>query len=443
MHMRPLTFLFTGLLAVAGMASVAAQAMDLKQVYEKALRNDPQYQAARQDIIALAEVYPQALAQLLPNVGLNASRNSVNLTKVDGEVSSQLDYLSLNNAIVVRQALYRKPQFAQLQQASVQQKSLVFIEEKAGADLVLRVTNAYFDALYAVDTFAQLQATWDAAQQQLRAARRIFESGQGTRTDVDEAQARADQARAQWLMAKQNLTYTQRQLAMLVGEKVTPSAALRADLPWSSDTGDSPDRVVQALTHNPEIQLAKVKLETAELEVRKNHAGHWPTLDLVAQRSISKSENTQFPFTDYYTNQVGVQLNIPLYAGGAVSSSVRQATANLAKEQQNLQMAQNDLTLKVEKELINLQDSQERIQALQVALASAAQLVVSYTKGILAGTRTQTDRLNAMQREAEARRDLLQARYQWVLSMVKLKLLCGESHAGVMEQVNASVLLNR
>jgi outer membrane protein/protease secretion system outer membrane protein len=322
MRMHAKMCLLTGVLWVT---SAVAQAMDLKQVYEKALRNDPQYLAARQDMMALAEVYPQALAQLLPNVGLNASRNSVNLTKVDSDVSTQLDYLSLNNSIVVRQALYRKPQFAQLQQASVQQKSLVFIEEKAGADLVLRVTNAYFDALYAVDTYAQLQATVDAAQQQLRAARRIFESGQGTRTDVDEAQARADQAQAQWLMAKQNLTYTQRQLAMLVGEKVTPSAMLRSDLPWSSTAVDSPDKVVQALTHNPDIQLAKVKLETAELEVRKNQAGHWPTLDLVAQRSISKSENTQFPFTDYYTNQVGVQLNIPLYARGAVGSGARGA----------------------------------------------------------------------------------------------------------------------
>ena len=443
MHVRVKTWLLLSVVWGGCWASFSVHALDLKQAYEKALRNDPQYQAARHDMLALAEAYPQALAQLLPNVGLNASRNSVNLTKVDSDVSTQLDYLSLNNSIVVRQALYRKPQFMQLQQAKAQQQSLVFVEEKAGADLVLRVTNAYFDALYAVDTFAQLQATVDAAQQQLRAARRIFESGQGTRTDVDEAQARADQAQAQWLTAKQNQTYTQRQLAMLVGEKVTPTATLREVLPWSTQETHTPDKVVQALTRNPDIQLAKVKLETAELEVSKNQAGHWPTLDLVAQRSISKSENTQFPFTDYYTNQVGVQLNIPLYAGGAVNSSVRQAAANLAKEQQNLQMAQNDLTLKVEKELINLQDSQERIQALQVSLASASQLVVSYTKGILAGTRTQTDRLNAMQREAEARRDLLQARYQWVLSMVKLKLLCGESHAGVMEQINASVLLTR
>jgi len=443
MRVHAKTLLRMGTILGACLACFSVRALDLKQAYEKALLNDPQYQAARQDMLALAEAYPQALAQLLPNVGLNASRNSVNLTKVDSDVSTQLDYLSLNNAIVVRQALYRKPQFLQLQQAKAQQQSLAFIEEKAGADLVLRVTNAYFDALYAVDTSEQLQATVDAAQQQLRAARRIFESGQGTRTDVDEAQARADQAQAQWLMAKQNLTYTQRQLTMLVGEKVTPTAALREPLPWSAQETQTPDKVVQALTRNPDIQLAKVKLETAELEVSKNQAGHWPTLDLVAQRSISKSENTQFPLTDYYTNQVGVQLNIPLYSGGAVNSSVRQATANLAKEQQNLQMAQNDLTLKVEKELINLHDSQERIQALQVSLASAAQLVVSYTKGILAGTRTQTDRLNAMQREAEARRDLLQARYQWVLSMVKLKLLCGESHAGVMAQINASVLLNR
>ena len=135
MQSRTQTLWRNGWLVAACLSGFAVQAMDLKQVYEKALRHDPQYQAAQQDIKALAEAYPQALAQLLPNVGLNASRNSVNLTKVDGEVSSQLDYLSLNNSIVVRQALYRKPQFAQLQQASVQQKSLVFIEEKAGADM--------------------------------------------------------------------------------------------------------------------------------------------------------------------------------------------------------------------------------------------------------------------------------------------------------------------
>jgi hypothetical protein len=164
MHVRAKTMLLGAIVWGASWASFSAHALDLKQAYEKALRNDPQYQAARLDMLALAEAYPQALAQLLPNVGLNASRNSVNLTKVDNDVSTQLDYLSLNNSIVVRQALYRKPQFMQLQQAKAQQQSLVFIEEKAGADLVLRVTNAYFDALYAVDTFAQLQATLDAVE---------------------------------------------------------------------------------------------------------------------------------------------------------------------------------------------------------------------------------------------------------------------------------------
>lgn len=412
-------------------------ALDLKQAYALAVRYEPQYKAAISDVAVTAEAYPQALSQLLPNVSFSASRNNVNLNRVDQGISSPLTYQSLNNTIVLRQPIYRQPQFNQYQQSKRQFESLGSAEAKAEADLAMRVCSAYFDALYAVDVLDQTQALLNASEAQVLAAQRMFATGQGTRTDTDEAQARFDQAKAQLLQAKQNRTYTQQQLSLLVGEDVQHITTLAPDrLTVFNPQLDATHWLNQALSANPELLLAKTKVEMAELEVSKNWAGHLPTLDLIAQRSISKSENTQFPLTDYYTSQVGVQLNLPLFAGGSVSSSTRQAVANLERERNTLTQMQNDLTLKVQKEHNNLTEGFERIKALEQSLLSANQLVISSTKGIQAGTRTLNDKLNAIQKQAEARRDLAMARYQYVLSIVKLSLLAAVDRQAVMDEAN-------
>jgi outer membrane protein TolC len=200
--------------------------------------------------------------------------------------------------------------------------------------------------------------------------------------------------------------------------------------------GSLDEWLAKAKQHNPELQLARTKLALAELEVTKTQAAHDPTLDLVAQRSLSKSENTQSPNASYRSSQVGVQLNVPLYAGGGVQSAVRQAVANREREQFVVAQASNDLALKVQREYHALAEGPERLQAARQALRSASQLVFSTSKGIQAGTRTVVDQLNAVQREAETRRELALVHYQLQLAWLKLAALSGEELQASVDEVN-------
>ena len=325
----------------------------------------------------------------------------------------------------------------QLEQAKTQAATQAFVQRRAEADLLLRVASTYFDLLYADQSQALLRSVAAASAQQLVSARRSFELGQGTRTDIDEAQARSDLALAQSVQVRQNRDMALRQMAMLVGQEVQAYKPMRIEASEPLRPPGSLDEwLAKAKQHNPELQLARTKLALAELEVTKTQAAHDPTLDLVAQRSLSKSENTQSPNASYRSSQVGVQLNVPLYAGGGVQSAVRQAVANREREQFVVAQASNDLALKVQREYHALAEGPERLQAARQALRSASQLVFSTSKGIQAGTRTVVDQLNAVQREAETRRELALVHYQLQLAWLKLAALSGEELQASVDEVN-------
>ena len=428
------------LLAALCWTSAWVGAMDLKQAVERARQSDPAFQAARQELAGLAEVVPQAQAALLPNASLSASRNRVWLDRDDGGVASSSNYLSQSSALVVRQPLWRAPQQVQLQQARTQAGTQDSVRRRAEADLLVRVASAYFDLLYAQQTVEYIEAVATASQEQLKAARRSFELGQGTRTDIDDAQARYDLAMAQGVQARQNRVLAERQVALLLGLGEGQSLRL-AQLPLQVTQAPSAQAplshwLAQAQAHNPDLQLARARLALAQLEVDKASAGHHPTVDVVGQRSISKSENTQFPSSSYFTTQVGIQINVPLYSGGATESMVRQAVANRERERFLLEQVSNDLTIKVQREHNALAEGADRLQAARQSLASAEQLVISTGRGMMAGTRTIVDRLNAMQKRAEARRELALVLYQLHLARLKLSALASPDGQEAVDDVN-------
>ena len=411
--------------------------MDLRQALERARTSDSTYQATRQEMVGLAELVPHARAALLPNASLTASRNRVWLDREDEGSPSASSYYSLNNALVVRQPLWRRPQWVQLQQARTQAGTEAFIGRKAEADLLVKVASAYFDLLYAEQSIVYTQAVLEASGQQLTGARRIFEMGQGTRTDIDEAQARVDLAVAQSQQAKQALSYAHRQLAQLVGGAVTALQPLRIEQVRAPQLSQPLQEMLeQAMEQNPDVQLATTRLALAELEVSKSEAGHQPTLDLVGQRAISKSENTQSPRSNYLSSQIGVQLNVPLFAGGAVNSAVRQALANRDRERFVLEQVRKDLTLKIEREFNTLTEGGDRLAAARQSLHSARQVVVSVGKGIQAGTRTVIDRTHATQKQAEALRELALVQYQLQLARLRLAALSGTGLSEALDEVN-------
>ena len=371
---------------------------------------------------------------------LNAAANRVSLDRND-LASPTMDYNSANVNLVLRQTLYRQNQWVQLDQAQAQLRGTQAELERAALELAIRMAGQYFEVLYADDQIAQLEAQRSATQGQLLAAQRGFELGQGTRTDVDEALAKMDMVLAQALQARQQGVFARQQLAASINQDVGDLQRLdsRHEPGASSEVGLK-DWIDRAEAASPELRLAQVRLELARLDLVKARSGHLPTLDLVGQRSLSRQENTINPLSSYQSKQIGLQLNLPLYAGGAVESAMRQASAAIERETQLLEQTRRGLGLQVRKELQNVDEGVARVAALAQAARSAEQLVISTRKGMAAGTRTQTDLLNAVQRGSEAGRDLSLARYQQLLARQRLLALTGAAPQQGIDAINRLLL---
>ena len=425
-------------------ACVGASALDLTQTYQAALEQDATIRAARASADAGRESLPQARAQLLPNVSLGVSRHTNALTSTTPNLlgtlsTSEASYPSRNDTLTVRQPIFRRYQWTQYRQAEAQLEDVNALLDYELQRLAVRVAEAYFEALLADDQHAMqltLQANYAA---QLDAARKTFAAGAGTRTDIDEAQARLDMSIAQELEARQNKDYTRRRLQVLVNRPVERLAALDSQrlalLPPEPNSQE--DWIARAEQSNPELKVLRARLKVATLELDKAGAGHYPTLDAVAQWARSSSENTTNIRSSYTNRSIGLQLNIPLYAGGGVESAVRQASAARERAEEQLEAARRDLGVRVHKEFRGMSEGVLRIGALTQAVRSAEQALVSSQKSFQAGSRTRLDVLNAENARMLALRDLAQARYNYILSGFRLKMLAQDAHLGSIEAINA------
>ena len=420
------------LLWAAGGLAQTAVALDLGGAYEAALAQDSGIRAARAAAEAGHERLPQARSQWLPNVSLSASRNT---NKLDSSApnsagvvqDSQSDYFSNNQALTLRQSLFNKAKSADFKQAGYQVADAEALLMRELQNLATRVSEAYFGALLAEDQLALLLSQETLVRTQLDAAQKTFAAGAGTRTDIDEVQARLDLNAAQLLEARQNVDYARQQLSVLINQPVDRLAVLDVRrlhlLPPSPST--LAEWSVLADQHSPEVKALEARKETARLQIDKAQAGHLPTLDLVAQWSVSDSENVTRLNSSYDTRSVGVQLSVPLYAGGYVNSTVRQALAEHVRAVETLEATRRDLGLRIHKEFRGVTEGVLRVKALEQAVRSAEQVVTSSRKSAQAGLRTQLDVLKADSQKMESMRDLAQARYFYLLSKLRLAALAG------------------
>lgn len=415
--------------------------MDFRQAYEAAFENDATIRASRAGAESSRERLPQARAQLRPNISLSAGRNFNDLTSQGRNVlgqptTSETNYYSGNQTLAIRQPIYRPFLHAQLHQAEAQVKDADASLERDEQALVVRVGEAYFEALLARDQLALVLAQKATYTTQLDAARKGLAAGSGTRTDVDEAQARLDMTLAQELEARQNEGYTRHRLEVLTGQKVDVLAGLDAGrfVPQGPLPASVDEWMDRAEDRSPELQSLRAQIEIARQEIDKSKAGHMPTLDAVAQWARTNSDSVTSVNSRYDNKTIGLQLSIPLYAGGYVSSTVRQAVAAQVRVQEMLEATRRDLGVRVHREFRGVTEGVLRIKALQQAVLSAEQAVLSSRKSFEAGVRTTVDVLNAEQQRVTALRDLAQARYLYLVSRLRLQSLAGDDrHASVIE----------
>jgi outer membrane protein/protease secretion system outer membrane protein len=417
--------------------------MDLLQAYEAAKLQDATILAARATAQAGRENLPQALAQLLPNISASVGYNKNNLTSTTPnflgiDQTTKTEYPSQSQTLTLRQPLYRPFLKAQLQQAGarVDDVNALLIQEEQS--LVVRLVGAYFEAMLTHEQLDLVLAQRNAYTTQLDLARKSFAAGSGTRTDIDAAQAQLDLNAAEEIEARQNIVFTLRQLEILVSQPIDQLSTLNVSKLQllGPEPNNLLDWITRAEQNSPEIKSLKSLVEVARLEVDKNQSGHYPTLDAIAQLSRSQSENFTNTQNRYNNASVGLQLNVPLFAGGAVTSSIRQALAALERAEQLLEAGRRDLGLRVHKEFRGLTENIPKINALEQALVSADQLVLSSSKSFQAGSRTVVDVLNAEQKRSMVLRDLAQARYLYLISNIRLLALVGAADVEAVRSIN-------
>ncbi len=407
------------------------QAADLLEIYHAAQGQDAVFAAARAARQAGQEKLPQGRALLLPTVNLSANTtyNDVS-TQYKGTApfpSGGQRYNSNGYGVSLVQPLFREQNWAAYTESELQVAQTEAQFKIAEQDLVLRVAQAYFDVLIAQDSVQLAEAQKTAISQQLEQAKRNFEVGTTTITDTHEAQARFDLITAQEIAAQSNLEVKRRTLQQLINAEPGELNPLGKQFSLESPQPANPVKWVEkAQLHNHQIAIAQATAEIAEKEVDRNRGGHLPTLDLVANVSKNMANGSTFGVgSDTRATSVGVQLNMPLFQGGATQSKWREAEANRERAKQELENTRRNVELQTRQTYLGVVNGIAQVQALQQALKSSESLLEASKLGHEVGVRTNLDVLNAQQQAYSTRRDLYQAEYNYLISQLSLKAAVG------------------
>lgn len=434
MRMSLLVTLITGAFVV-----IPASAENLLQVYRDALANDPVYASARATLAAGEEKGPQGRAGLLPSAAVSGGYSKTNLDVLNPALGSR-DYSSNGYTLSLSQPLFRWANWEQYEQGKLSVAASQAQFAQAQQDLIVRVSQAYFDVLTAQDALASLQAQQTAITEQLASAKRNFEVGTATITDTHEAQARYDLAVAQALAAENDLQIKRTALQQIIGKSPADLAALRAGTQLNAPAPAAIDPwVSSAEQQNYGVVGQQLALEIAQREIKKNRAGHAPTLDLVASRNHNTQSGSTLLTTANTSNSttVGIQWNMPLFSGFGVTSKVREAIALEDKARNDLESARRTAAQGARQAYLGVNSGLAQVKALEAAEASSKLALESNKLGYQVGVRINIDVLNAQQQVYATQKDLAKARYDTIMNGLRLKSAAGTLKEEDVVQVNS------
>lgn len=426
--------------------SLSAHGEDLLKIYNLAQKNDPTFEAAQHAFEAAQEKIPQARASLLPALKVNGNANTTHAASNFSNNFSNTPYINRyvhawTWSLQLTQPLIR------VQNVYAYRESALLVEQaraqytQAEQDLILRVTQAYFDVLVAQENIEVTDMQIKTTGEQLALAQRGFRTGTNAITDVHEAKSRSDLAHAQRIAAQNELEAKQAELEKVVGQ---PSHMLAALQPAVVVPKPQPDNAKawmdQAREYNPAVLAPKAAVSAAEAAVSKSRAEYAPTLDLVASSGKNYSSgNVGTPFdyeTRARTDQAGLQLTIPLYEGGTTNSRVTEAIANKNKAAAELEVARRQSGTDAKQAYSAIVNGLAQIEALKSAVESSQSAVKGNQIGYKLGIHMNIDVLNAMRQLYTAQRDLLKARYDTLFQGFKLKAAAGVLTVSDVLEVN-------
>lgn len=415
---------------VAALFGQPVGAEDLLQVYRQSMESDPALKAAAASRQASQEAKPQARALLLPSVGVTASRGST--FGVVGVSTGSDGGNTHSYAIGLTQPVYNRASQVQqrLAEETIKQADTDF--NNAQNDLILRVAQGYFGVLAAIDNLTFATAEKNAFARQLEQANRRFEVGLATITDVYDAQARFDGAVSSEIDAINKLANARELLRQLTGQDYAQLDLLSERMPLALPNPNDPEQWVRmALDNNLTLRSAGFGVEQARENIQLQKAGHYPSLDLNANRA-----DVDTAFTRTISSQVNLQLTIPLYSGGAVSSRSRQAAYNYEASRQNLENLQRDAVRTVRNAYRGQETSISQIKALDQTRVSTRSALEATQAGYEVGTRTIVDVLNAERNVYLAEREYAAARYSYIANFLVLKQAAGQLSEEDMVEIN-------
>ena len=403
----------------AGVFLVAASqavAENLIEVFESALESDPEFLAAAADNRAAQEIRPQAQAGLLPEASLS-------FTTQWNERQRHPDTRSDNLTLNVELPIWRRDRRIAVDQADSRIARADALYAAARQDLMVRVAERYFGVLEAEDEIGFARATLEAFEQQLAQSRQRFEVGLIPITDVEEAKAGFDLSKAQLIAAENALDIAREALRETTGAYQEMLAPL-TEMPLVTPEPEDIDKWTEiALDRNPRLLAAKHDTETARREIRRIQAGHSPVLDAVG--SIGLNDSGSSPTGETRRTNVGLRLSFPLYRGGSILSRTRESRHRYQRTLDVLERERRRAQRETRGAYLGVESGISRVRALEQAVRSNRAAAEAIEAGFQVGTRTSVDVLDAQRDLFRARRDLSEARYGYVLDVLRLKRAAG------------------
>jgi len=435
-----------GALVLSGPAHSAS----LLEIYQQALQGDPQIHEAEARRLAAQEAKPQARGVLLPQISATGDWAQTDTAGSSFSIINNLtntfeqDSTSTNWGFGLRQTLFRWDQIVNLRRADKTVTKAEAVREAAQQDLIVRVAQRYFDVLAAEDRLTSINADREAIARQLEQAKQRFDVGLIAITDVQESQAAYDQSVANEIGAKRSLATAREFLREITGEYETDFDAPGEDFPLLDPSPNNETSWVNlSLQQNLNLVASRLDEQLARDEISFRRNGHYPTIDLVASTGENQSEGDAIAngipnsFDDAATrDQISIQVTIPLFAGGGVSSRVREAVYLHRASREQLQRVTRETERQARDAYLGVLAEIARVKALEQAVASSRTALQATQAGYEVGTRTIVEVLNSQFALYAAITNFYQSRYEYIMNALRLKQAAGSLQVQDLEQID-------
>ncbi len=420
--------------AAIGLLSLQVNAENLQNIYQLALKKDPQVlkTAAQRDAsVAAVDI---SKASFLPTIGF---RSDITKSRVSTSNASGTTGTSYGNGITLTQSVFDWGDWSRLSTAEKQALQGQTYYNAALQGLIVRVSQAYFNVLSANDDLTFVVAEKRAVERQLEQTKQRFAVGLTAITDVHEAQAQYDSVVAREISATNALENAKEALQEITGEYHSELAPLNtaAFKPVAPQPANAVDWVAIAEDNNLDLKARKLAVEIAQNNIDIADAGHYPTVDLTARKSLSDTSNTLQKDSD----SVELALNVPLYSGGRTSADQDVQRANYVATSEDLELGHRSVLRQIRVNYNNVGASIAGIKALEQAVVSAESALKATEAGFEVGTRTIVDVLISTRNLFDARRNLTKARYDYILAVLSLKQAAGTLAEADLDLVNRAL----